>query len=71
MAQLIARTRLKGEFAFDCLDNSGWNLEEAVKKFEQVKVRLRSSKPVIVPRFLGSDFIGVQGNLGPDAYLQF
>ncbi|VDB94284.1 unnamed protein product [Peniophora sp. CBMAI 1063] len=37
MAQLIARTRLKGEFAFDCLDNSGWNLEAAVKKFEEVK----------------------------------
>ncbi|KZV64741.1 NTF2-like protein [Peniophora sp. CONT] len=46
MAQLIARTRLKGEFAFDCLDNSGWNLDNAFKKFEQVKC---AGRPEDVP----------------------
>jgi hypothetical protein len=35
---VIERTRLNVQFALDCLQNNGWELDVAIANFEQVKV---------------------------------
>jgi nuclear RNA export factor len=43
VGRVIERTRLNVQFAVDCLQNNGWNVDVAVANFEHVKVSWRSS----------------------------
>jgi nuclear RNA export factor len=40
VAQVCTRTRLNVRFAVDCLQNNGWDVDQAIANFEQVKVCL-------------------------------
>jgi nuclear RNA export factor len=40
VTQVCTLTRLNVQFAVDCLQNNGWDVDKAVANFEQVKVCL-------------------------------
>jgi hypothetical protein len=63
VTQICTRTHLNIQFAVDCLQNNGWDVERALANFEQVKVRDMTLLP------FGTLTPYPQGTLGRDAFL--
>jgi hypothetical protein len=40
MGQLHAQTRLNAQFCFQCLSETGWNLQAALQAFEAAKASI-------------------------------
>lgn len=63
MTQICTLTRLNVQFAVDCLQNNGWDVDRAIANFEQVKVRVYDTATLPHPDIIS------QGTLGRDVFL--